>query len=83
MKEIITSSVAVINKSHHTLPSYATIQSAGMDLRAFIEEPIQLMPMERRLISTGIYMALPIGTEAQIRPRRLQGRGKGPSCKFL
>ncbi len=69
MKEIITSSVAVINKSHHTLPSYATIQSAGMDLRAFIEEPIQLMPMERRLISTGIYMALPIGTEAQIRPR--------------
>ena len=58
-----------INKSHHPLPAYATEQSAGMDLRANIEEPIVLKPMERRLIPTGLYMALPQGFEAQIRPR--------------
>ena len=61
--------IRIINKSHHPLPTYATEQSAGMDLRANIEEPIVLKPMERRLIPTGLYMALPQGFEAQIRPR--------------
>ena len=61
--------IRIINKSHHHLPAYATEQSAGMDLRANIEEPIVLKPMERRLIPTGLYMALPQGFEAQIRPR--------------
>ena len=61
--------IRIINKSHHSLPAYATEQSAGMDLRANIEEPIVLKPMERRLIPTGLYMALPQGFEAQIRPR--------------
>lgn len=61
--------IDIINKSHHPLPAYATEQSAGMDLRAFIEEPIVLHPMERKLIHTGLYMALPKGYEAQVRPR--------------
>lgn len=61
--------IKVINKGHQPLPEYATPQSAGMDLRANIEAPITLKPMERRLIPTGLYMALPVGYEAQIRPR--------------
>ena len=61
--------IKVINKGHQPLPEYATPQSAGMDLRANIEAPITLNPMERRLIPTGLYIALPIGYEAQIRPR--------------
>ncbi|MCQ2254332.1 MAG: dUTP diphosphatase [Bacteroidaceae bacterium] len=61
--------INIINKSHHPLPAYATEQSAGMDMRAFIEEPIVLHPMERKLIHTGLYMALPKGYEAQVRPR--------------
>ena len=61
--------IKVINKGHQPLPEYATPQSAGMDLRANIEAPITLKPMERRLIPTGLYIALPIGYEAQIRPR--------------
>ncbi|MBR0503681.1 MAG: dUTP diphosphatase [Paludibacteraceae bacterium] len=61
--------VQVINKSKHALPSYATSQSAGVDLRANIEEPIVIKPLERVLVPTGIYMALPKGYEAQIRPR--------------
>lgn len=61
--------VKVINKSKHKLPAYSTHQSAGMDLRANIDESLTLHPMERKLITTGIYMALPIGYEAQIRPR--------------
>nr|UWI12577.1 MAG: dUTPase [Bacteriophage sp.] len=59
----------MINKSKHELPAYSTPQSAGMDLRANIDESLTLHPMERKLITTGIYMALPIGYEAQIRPR--------------
>ncbi|MBQ0090028.1 MAG: dUTP diphosphatase [Prevotellaceae bacterium] len=59
----------IINKSHHQLPSYATTQSAGMDLRANLDSPIILKPMERHLIPTGLYIALPDGYEAQIRPR--------------
>lgn len=61
--------VKIINKSHHVLPSYATALSAGMDLRANIEAPITLHPLERRLVPTGIYIALPPGFEAQVRPR--------------
>ena len=61
--------VKVINKGGQPLPTYATTQSAGMDLRANIDTPITLKPMERRLIPTGLYIALPKGYEAQVRPR--------------
>ena len=61
--------VKIINKSKHALPEYATAQSAGVDLRANIDEPIVLKPLERRLIPTGIYIGLPVGYEAQVRPR--------------
>ena len=61
--------VKVINKGKQPLPAYATTQSAGMDLRANIDSPITLKPMERRLIPTGLYIALPKGYEAQVRPR--------------
>ena len=61
--------IKIINKSHHPLPSFATKQSAGMDLRANLERPIVLKPMQRMLVHTGLFMALPIGYEAQIRPR--------------
>ncbi len=61
--------IKIINRSHHALPAYATAGSAGMDLRASIDAPIVLQPMERRLIPTGLFIALPIGFEAQIRPR--------------
>lgn len=61
--------VKVINKSKHELPVYATEGSAGMDLRANIDAPIVLHPMERKLIPTGLYIALPMGYEAQVRPR--------------
>ena len=61
--------VKIINKGHQQLPAYATPQSAGMDLRANIDGPVTLRPMERRLIPTGLYMALPEGYEAQVRPR--------------
>lgn len=61
--------IQVVNKGHQPLPAYATPQSAGMDLRANIDEPITLKPMERRLIPTGLHIALPAGYEAQVRPR--------------
>lgn len=61
--------VKIINKSHHQLPAYETIQSAGMDLRANLEAPITLQPMQRCLVPTGLFMALPPGYEAQVRPR--------------
>ena len=61
--------VEIINKSKHALPTYATPQSAGMDLRANLSEPVTLQPLERKLIPTGLYMALPAGYEAQVRPR--------------
>ena len=61
--------VQIINRSHHALPQYATPQSAGVDLRANIEAPIELRPMERKLVPTGLFMALPPGYEAQVRPR--------------
>ena len=61
--------VQIINRSHHALPQYATPQSAGLDLRANLSSPIALRPVERKLIPTGIYIALPQGYEAQVRPR--------------
>ena len=61
--------VQVVNKGHQPLPAYATVQSAGMDLRANIDESIVLKPLERRLIPTGLHIALPAGYEAQVRPR--------------
>ncbi len=61
--------VQIINKSKHQLPAYATGLSAGMDLRANIEEPIELQPLQRVLVPTGLFMALPEGYEAQVRPR--------------
>ncbi len=61
--------VQIINKSKHALPAYATDLSAGMDLRANIDEPIELQPLQRVLVPTGLFMALPAGYEAQVRPR--------------
>ena len=61
--------IKIINKSHHDLPQYATPLSAGVDLRANLESPIILEPMQRRLVPTGLFIALPPGFEAQVRPR--------------
>ena len=61
--------IKVVNRGHQQLPQYATPQSAGMDLRANLDAPITLHPMERRLIPTGLHIALPEGYEAQVRPR--------------
>lgn len=61
--------IKIINKSHHPMPAYATPQSAGMDIRANLTEPVELKPLERKLIPTGLYIALPEGYEAQLRPR--------------
>lgn len=61
--------IKIINKSRHALPEYATTQSAGMDLRANLSAPVTLRPLERALIPTGLYIALPEGYEAQVRPR--------------
>ena len=61
--------IKVVNKGHQQLPAYATPQSAGMDLRANLDTPVVLHPMQRRLIPTGLHIALPEGFEAQVRPR--------------
>lgn len=61
--------IRIVNKSRHPLPEYATSQSAGMDLRAHLDEPRNLAPGDRTLIPTGLYLELPEGTEAQVRPR--------------
>ena len=61
--------VQIVNKSAYPTPAYATEQSAGMDLKANIEEPITLGPLERAMVATGLFIALPEGTEAQVRPR--------------
>lgn len=65
----MTINVEIVNTSNNDLPAYSTPQSAGMDLRAYLTEPVTLMPGERKLIGTGLYIALPEGYEAQIRPR--------------
>ena len=64
-----TVKVKIVNKSKNTIPEYTTIGSAGMDIRANIEAPIDIPPMNRRLIPTGLYIQLPLGYEAQVRPR--------------
>ncbi|RDI56457.1 dUTP diphosphatase [Flavobacterium glaciei] len=61
--------INIINKSQHDLPSYETTASAGMDLRANITDPITLKPLERTIVKTGLFIELPIGYEAQVRPR--------------
>lgn len=61
--------VLVINKSNNELPAYETIASAGLDIRAFIEDPITLKPFERKLVKTGLFLEIPVGYEAQVRPR--------------
>lgn len=61
--------VKIINQSNNALPKYATIASAGVDLQAYIAEPITIKPLERCLVATGLFMELPIGYEAQVRPR--------------
>lgn len=61
--------VKIINRSHHQLPEYETPESAGMDVRANLDQPVVLQPLERALIPTGLYMQLPAGHECQIRPR--------------
>ena len=69
--------INIINKSHHALPSYETIASAGMDLRANLDKPVQLKPMQRIIVPTGLFMALPVGYEAQVRPRSGLAAKKG------
>jgi dUTP pyrophosphatase len=61
--------VKIINRSKHPLPGYATPAAAGMDLRANLDAPVTLMPLERFLVPTGLFIELPVGYEAQIRPR--------------
>ena len=61
--------IKVVNRGHQQLPAYATLQSAGMDLRANLDEPLTLHPFERKLVKTGLFIALPEGYEAQVRPR--------------
>ena len=61
--------IKIINKSRHALPEYATNASAGMDLRANLDEPVTLKPLERMVIPTGLFIELPVGFEAQVRPR--------------
>lgn len=61
--------IRIINRSNHPLPAYETAASAGMDLRANLSEPMILKPMDRRLVPSGLFVELPIGFEAQIRPR--------------
>jgi len=69
--------VKIINKSSHALPNYETIASAGMDLRANLTEPVELAPLGRAIIKTGLFLELPIGYEAQVRPRSGLAAKKG------
>ena len=69
--------IKIINKSEHALPSYETIYSAGMDLRAFVPEPSTLKPLQRAIVKTGLFLELPIGFEAQVRPRSGLAAKKG------
>lgn len=69
--------IQIINKSKHALPHYETLASAGMDLKANIENAIVLKPLERTIVTTGLFLALPLGTEAQVRPRSGLAAKKG------
>ncbi|MFY8166598.1 MAG: dUTP diphosphatase [Sediminibacterium sp.] len=72
--------IKIVNKSHHPLPAYATSGSSGMDLRAFISEPITLEPLSRTLVTTGLFLAIPYNWEAQIRPRSGLAIKQGITC---
>jgi dUTP pyrophosphatase len=72
--------VRIINQSDNPLPAYATEGSSGMDLRAYLTEPIELKPLERTLIPTGLFIELPLGYEAQIRPRSGLAIKQGITC---
>ena len=72
--------IKIINQSNNPLPEYATTDAAGMDMRAFIEAPLTLAPLERSLVPTGIYIELPRGYEAQIRPRSGLAIRQGITC---
>ena len=72
--------IKIVNKSHHPLPAYATSGSSGMDLRAFINEPISLAPLSRILVPTGLFLAIPYNWEAQIRPRSGLAIKQGITC---
>ncbi len=69
--------IKIINKSQHPLPNYETLASAGMDLRANLSEPITLGPLERAIVKTGLFIELPVGYEAQVRPRSGLAAKKG------
>jgi len=69
--------IKIINTSNHDLPSYETLASAGMDLRAKLDNPITLKPLERTIIKTGLFIELPVGIEAQVRPRSGLAAKKG------
>jgi dUTP pyrophosphatase len=72
--------IPIVNHSHHPLPAYATQGSSGLDLRAFVTAPVQLAPLERALIPTGLHIALPNNWEAQIRPRSGLAIKQGLTC---
>ena len=72
--------IPIVNHSHHPLPAYATQGSSGLDLRAFISEPVSLAPLERALIPTGLHIALPDNWEAQVRPRSGLAIKQGLTC---
>ena len=72
--------VNIINNSSNELPAYATVGSAGMDIRANLAESIQLAPLERSLVPTGLYMEIPVGYEAQVRPRSGLALKQGITC---
>ncbi len=72
--------VKIVNKSHHSLPAYATTGSSGMDIRAFIPAPILLKPQERILVPTGLFMAIPENMEVQVRPRSGLAIKQGITC---
>ncbi len=72
--------IPIVNHSHHPLPTYATQGSSGLDLRAFVTAPVQLAPLERALIPTGLHIALPNNWEAQVRPRSGLAIKQGLTC---
>ena len=72
-----TMKISIINRSHHPLPSYETLHAAGMDIRAFITDPVSLKPLERTIVPTGLFIELPAGIEAQVRPRSGLAAKKG------
>jgi dUTP pyrophosphatase len=76
----MSNKVQIVNKSHHPLPTYATKGSSGLDVRAFLATPISLAPMERCLVPTGLFIALPDNWEAQVRPRSGLAIKQGITC---